>query len=346
MQDRTERRQVEAIANSTRFLEEQLRELKASVVRQQQNQERVNGQIETMLNRLEALGLGHQELAAHYQVVHTTQAEIHRLADQVAASIEKQTTLGSRVEELARQRLASLEREREERDAAARRLDAAERTTQTWENRMVVLDEIGHRMQESGAETGQRLERLERSLDSLSGRTGRNLEASKRLEAELGQIESLVDTLQRQDETVLERVQLLNEVIHRTEDEVAAVASHEERYQDVLDKVELQRVERLRVEEMINRMERQLDEQRSLIDHMEHVAATLEGRAKGFAERLDRLVEDTTQFRSEILGYLQRFGQVQERHKRRQIQDLETEIRDLKRHAIKIEESPPDGQPE
>ena len=83
MQDRTERRQVEAIANSTRFLEEQLRELKASVVRQQQNQERVNGQIETMLNRLEALGLGHQELAAHYQVVHTTQAEIHRLADQV-----------------------------------------------------------------------------------------------------------------------------------------------------------------------------------------------------------------------------------------------------------------------
>ena len=93
-------------------------------------------------------------------------------------------------------------------------------------------------------------------------------------------------------------------------------------------------VERHRVEETLARLERAIDEQRGLMEQSLHIATSVDGRQKGIIERIDRVVEEEEAFREQVSGQLTRFVRVQERQKRRQIQDLETEIRDMKRHVI------------
>ncbi len=337
MQDRGDKRQVEALANAMRLLDEQLRDQKAIVGRLEVQEERLNGQFDTILGRLEALTTGHETLSAHVKIGSESQDLIHLLNDQVAALIDRQRIVEARVEDFHKQRLSTLERERVERDGALRRLEASEKTTANWQARITVIEEIARRMQESTALVGQKLERIDTAIESLTGRGGRNLEAAKRLETELRQVGALVDTLQRQDDTVLERVQLLNEVVRRVEDRIALLSSQEARYQEILDKIELQRVERLRIEEALSRVERVADEQAASIANLQHQAATIEGRSRGLIERMEHLGEEIEHFSELITGQIQRFTQVQERHKRRQIQDIETEIRDLKRHIIVTE---------
>jgi chromosome segregation ATPase len=348
MQDRSERRQVEALANAVKAIEDQQRDQKAIVAKLAMQEERLNSQFDTIVNRLESLTFGQETLNAHVKINADQQDLIHLLRDQIAALIDRQKIVESRVEDFGKQRLSTLERERVDRDGALRRLDSAEKTTQKWEERITVVEEIARRMQESSALAGQKLDRLDQSMEGIGNRGGRNLEAAKRLETELRQVESIVDTLQRQDDTVLERVQLLNEVVRRVEDKIALLSSQEARYQEVIDKIELQRVERLRVEELLNRADRALDEHKSLIDHLSHVTATIEGRYKGLSERVEYILSETERFHGDIAGQIHRFTQVQERQKRRQIQDLETEIRDMKRHVIVgapdgHEQQPPQG---
>jgi hypothetical protein len=336
-QDRSDRRQVEALANAVRTLEEQMREQRAIVGKLQIQEERLTGQLDSIINRLESLTYGQETLTAQIKVNSDSQDLLHLLNDRVAAVLDRQKIVETRVEDFNKQRLSGVERERIERDAALRRLEGAERTTAKWEERITVVEEMARRVQETGALTGQRLDRLDQAVEAATSRGGRNLEAAKRLETELRQVESIVDTLQRQDDAVLERVQLLNEVVRRVEEKIALLSSAEARYQEVIDKIELQRVERLRVEELLNRADRSLDEHKNLLDHLAHITATTEGRYRGLAERFDHFVEEMGHFRAEIVGQLKRFTQVQERQKRRQIQDLETEIRDLRRHVVVTE---------
>lgn len=332
--NRSERRQIEAIATATKSVEDQVREQRAIISKLEMHTERIDGALDSALNRLQTLAYAHETITAEVRLATAAQDLLHHLNDQVAVTLERQKAIESRVEDFAKQRLSTVERERVERDGVSRRLETAEKTTVTWNERLVVVEEIGRRVQESQALLGQKAERLERTLEAVEARGGRNLESAKRLETELRQIESLVDTLQRQDDAILERIQLLNEVVRRVEDAMALIASQESRFQELAEKIELQRVERHRVEETLTRLEHAIDEQRGLMDQALHVATSVDGRQKGIQERIDRVVEESEAFREQVSGQLTRFVRVQERQKRRQIQDLETEIRDMKRHVI------------
>ncbi len=332
--NRSERRQIEAIATATKGVEDQVREHRAILSKLEMHTERIDGALESALNRLQALAYSQETLTAEVRLATAAQDLLHQLNDQMSVTLERQKAIESRVEDFAKQRLSTVERERVERDGVARRLETAERTTITWNERLVVVEEIGRRLQESQALLNQKTERLERTLESVEARAGRNLESAKRLETELRQIESLVDTLQRQDDAILERIQLLNEVVRRVEDAMALIASQESRFQELVERIELQRVERHRVDETLTRLEHMVDEQRSLMEQALHIATSVDGRQKGIIDRIDRVVEESEAFREQISGQLIRFVRVQERQKRRQIQDLETEIRDMKRHVI------------
>src|SRR5438552_2360049 len=82
-----------ALVNQSRYLEEQLRELQSSLAKLQMQQERLNGQLDGMLNRIERLEFGQQNLAAQFQVVQSTQDQLHLVRDQVGTFLEKQNVL-------------------------------------------------------------------------------------------------------------------------------------------------------------------------------------------------------------------------------------------------------------
>jgi hypothetical protein len=99
------------------------------------------------------------------------------------------------------------------------------------------------------------------------------------------------------------------------------------------ERIDLHRAERQRLEDRARKLEEELGELRTRADQQTHLHGRLTSQQAGLGSRLDALQETVDLQRAEVLEQMRKLTDSQARTKRRQIQDLEREIREMKQYV-------------
>jgi chromosome segregation ATPase len=328
-------RQSAALSASLGWLEDELREAKLLILKQQQSLESANAQIWELTTALHKVEDVVAALAPRLEVLPEYDSQLRQLKDTVAGQHEQSLATEKGVLDLARLRQAESDRDRAVLNDLSHRLESAERAVSGTAPRFEALDEAGRRALESVAFVRQRLEELDRGTTALEGRLGRVVEATGRTDHEFTRLNAEIDTLRRQDETIAERVQVYTELIKRLEAQLSLVAADVAVKQDTLERIELHRLEVHRLEERLSVLEATGEDLRERDEFAARQMAVLEGRDKGLADRLTGLQAEFATYRTLVAEQFQRIHQSQERTKRRQIEEIEREIREMRVHAFR-----------
>jgi len=266
------------------------------------------------------------------------QEDIRQIKDATSRLQEQLAQGRSQVEEVVRQRLTEAERERVERTDVLRRLVDAEREVETWRERQGAVEQAARHAQEGVTLVTLRQENAEHRIDGIEEKAARSVEAANRIDNELSKVEAVLQELRREDEVQAERARVALEAARRLEGEFDSHKGVREMVSQLDEKVELLRAERQRLDDRSSQHEETMEELRGQLEHQGQLLSLLDGRTQGLQGRLDALRDDIHTSREQVTDHLKSLSHGQERIKRRQIEELEREIRELRQHAIDISE--------
>jgi len=278
------------------------------------------------------------ELASQASATVPLQEEIRQLKDVLARLQEQQVQARGQLEETIRQRLSEAERGRVEVGDLCRRLEDLERHVESWLDRQSGIEDAARRYQEGIALANARSESMDQRLENLEGRASRNLEATNRIDQEISRIDAAIQGLEREDDLQSERARVALEAARRVEADVESERRDLRALAELSERLELLKVERQRLEDRLAQVEENVNELRGLLAHQEQLLGVLDGRTQGYLGRLESLREEIMRHRQQFVEHLLKLSSGQERLKRRQIEELEREIKELKQHAVGLTE--------
>jgi len=330
-----EERQSAALSTTVAWLEDELREAKGVIARQQQAIEQITGQLWELTDALHRAEDLLATLPPQLEVLPEYDLQLRRLKDEISAVQDRGINLDARLGEATRIQQTESERERAVLNDLAHRMEAAERAIQVNVPRFDVLDESARRSIDATTFVRQRLDDLDRTVEGVDARVARIMESGGRTEQEFARLTGEVDALHRQDATIAERIQIYTDMLKRLEAQISLVSTEVAVKQDVVERIELARVELHRLEERVSVQEAVAAELRESDDGVARQLTMLDGRDRGLYDRLTGLQNDLATYRAVVSEQFHRLHQSQERAKRRQIEDLEREIREMRTHAFR-----------
>lgn len=264
-------------------------------------------------------------------------SSLSRAIDEIQTLRERlgrfQSALGEGQEQLdvvIRRLRQELEAERDQLGDADRRLQSLEAGTNELRDRLTTFDDAQRRTNTESAETAHRLSQIENTLEALGARISANAEAIRRTTTENRTIENRIEGLERQLREYNERQEMANQAVRR-------VTESSERWDDLATAVE--------------GMRSRVDDALRVLDEAKSVAASVRRGYEALDERIGNIERSAEQLRArdarreravaelddKITGLTDlaaqdqdRFITLQEQIRRRQIDDLEQEIRTLK----------------
>jgi chromosome segregation ATPase len=133
-----------------------------------------------------------------------------------------------------------------------------------------------------------------------------------------------------------ERTRVASDVAHRLESTLGQQLQELQRIELLAERVELHRAERQRLEDRALRLEEELADLRARAEKLEQQDGRLHAHQQGLASRLDALQEHVDLQRAALHEQLRRLTGSQERTKRRQIQELEREVREMRQYVADL----------
>lgn len=333
-----EQREVLSGKEALDWLQSEMHQAKAHVVRLQQQAEQMQALVLDLAEKVQHFEGSLREAAAQAAPVPQLQEGLHQALALVAGVQEEQGQASARVEEIVRLRQEETERLREERAELARRLEDVQRQIEAWQERQAAVTESSRHFQEGISRLSAQLQELSHRLDGAEGKAARGLEAAGRLEHEWSRVDSALDALRREDQVLAERERLAAEVVHRLEQAVQGRQEESRRLELLGERVELYRAERQRLEEKEAHLEQALEELRGRLEEQEQRASRLEGNLQGCVSRLEALQQQIQEYRQMVVGQFRKVTGTEERLRRHQIEGLEREIKELRKHAAGLAE--------
>jgi chromosome segregation ATPase len=264
------------------------------------------------------------------------QEELNEAVALIVHLQDQQAEVKERLDRLARTREAEDDHEQQEWTEVARRTELLERQVASWQDRQSGVDEVGRRFQEGLSVLRQQGQQAEQRLEIVETRAARALEGANRAEHSLTEVEGKLDALQRTDEVLAERVRAAGDVGHRLETAINDSLEELKRLELLAERIELHRAERQRLEDRALRLEETLAGLQDQSDKAEDARNRLAAQQQGLSSRLDSLQETVEEHRLLLVDQIRKLTGTQERTKRHQIQELEREIREMKRYVADL----------
>ena len=252
----------------------------------------------------------------------------------------RQSIAGNRAELENAMRLmrAEAEYDRQERGEAFKRIEAASSQlglvladVAQVQNQTSQVSQIVQTLLERQREVEARVEqfglRLDRSIE-----VHRDMETRVR-EAVSGEHEDRLDV-------VFERLQVVGEMVRRSEELVRTIAAERSMREKVVHEVSVFRDELGRTESRINALEESADKALGSLDKLHGEISLVEGRHTGLGERVAGIRRDVAEVVDQVRVEFVKYNQMIEKQRRKQIQVLEQELREQKFHAFKPPEEP------
>jgi chromosome segregation ATPase len=325
-----EQRQQAALGEIVAWLEDEFREIKLQLSRLGQGVDQATVQSLDLATQVHEAQDGIAATANQLEDIPRLAAQLSQLRSQLVRTEEQTTALERRVAEELVPIQSESERMRQETNTMVRRLDLIERAVASWSGRFELLEEANRRVHELTTLLRQRHEELERRQVETETRASRSIEAHKHHESELGRLVSDLRNVQERNATFDDHAQIVAGTMKRLQQQVEAVHSEVEAQREVFEKLDLLRAELRRLEERTGSDDQLHRDYQARFEEHAHVLAALDGKDKGFSERLEALQDELRAQRSSVAEQLHRVHELLERQKRRQLEELERDLRDLK----------------
>ena len=319
-----------ALSNALQFVEEEQRQYKTQIFKFQQQLEQLQGSLWTLGDRVNTLEGAITTVMAHGSRVARLEEDLRQAREFVE---HFQSELEARhQQETAGERLiqTELERERQARTELLQKLDDLERNQAGTLEKLQTIEEVGRRRQEELYQLERSLEPLRVRDDQLSQQIPGAHEALKRQAQELAEVQQEQKSLQAQDEVVQGRVQHLADQVRRLESE-ESLRDLEQRLTAMLsEQNELHRAERQRLERSSVELHMSYEQYRSIVDDLQQQMLQLQGKAQAVTQYLEQVREQFWELRSALGEQFTKIVANEEQHRRRQIAELEQQIKDLR----------------
>ena len=318
------------------WAQDQLYQLKAQVGQLEQQLEQVqliNTKLSESTHKVEG---SLQEAVLAASQTPRVQEELNQAIALIVQLQDRQAETKERIEELGRSRGLDEDRDLEEWADVVKRTEQLERQVDLWKDRQMGVDESRRHQSEEVALLQQRIQQMEVRLDTAEGKATKSLETAGGAEQKLSQVESTFDELRQQNEAIGERARVAAEAVNKVEHMLEQNLEELRRMELLAERIELHRAERQRLEDRALRLEEEVQELRGRADQAEHQQGKLGTQQQGLASRLDAVQEQVEEQRSILIEQIRKLTATQDRTKRRQIQELERELREMKQYMADL----------
>ncbi len=321
------------------WLQEQMTQVRDRVARLQQDTDESMSRLAALHERIDELGAGLAGADREGRGIATIRGEVGELRELASQLQQRLASADLRQQKTERLHALDSERERQARSELAKRIDDLSQPALAIEARMNVLEEAQNHQREISATLRQEADGLRSATTDLQGGQSSLSETASRLEARLSALEGRADESARVADRIAERAQLAAERGRRLEKQLdTIVAERLSALDELSEQIGVLRAERARFESRLQATEQRLDRDDELVTEQESRSTQLLGRLKAVDERLAQLQAELDGLNETVVSQLLRFGQTLERQRRRQIGDLEREIREFKQHATRLSE--------
>jgi len=318
------------------WAQDQLYQLKAQVAQLEQQLEQVqviNTKLGESTHKVEG---SLQEAILAASQTPRVQEELNQAIALIVQLQDRQAETKERIEELDRSRGLDEDRDLEEWSEVVKRTEQLERQVELLKDRQSGVDESRRHQSEEVALLRQQIQQMEVRLDTAEGKSTRSLENASGADQKLSQVESTVEELRQQNEAIGERARVTAESVNKVEHMLELNLEELSRMEMLAERIELHRAERQRLEDRALRLEEQLQELGGRAELAEHQQGKLGSQQQGLASRLDTLQEQVEEQRSILIEQIRKLTATQDRTKRRQIQELERELREMKQYIADL----------
>ena len=180
---------------------------------------------------------------------------------------------------------------------------------------------------------------LRDTATTLAGHAENMGDAVHRLEARSTLLDGRVQEAEQADESLAQRLQVIDGHIQRAVRQLdTTVMEGLQHVNDIAEQIDVLRAERARIESRLQEMEAHSSVADERGEEHRSQLTRMAGHAQSIDERIQQIEAAIQGVSEQVVTQIIRLGQTKERQKRRQVEDLEREIRELKQHARRLTE--------
>ncbi|MBE7519956.1 MAG: hypothetical protein HS107_12000 [Thermoflexaceae bacterium] len=330
--------QAQAISEILGWLEQQLRQVREEHSRSNALLDQVQRQVHELADDVNVAERAVREIDPKLVPFKGVPEKIRELEED--AEHTRQSISGTRAETENALRLlrAEAEYDRQERAEMSRRTEAA-----TSQLGLLAADVAQVQSQSSQlSQTMQTLLERQREVlarvDQFGLRLERAIEVNRDLEERLREV--LAHEVEDRFDVVFERLQVVGEMVKRNEEMIAQAIAEKTIRDDVLQEIGVWREQHGRIDARLNVLEELGDRLLGTADKLHAEITLLEGRHQGLGERVAGIRRDIAEVVDHVREEFAKYNQMMEKQRRKQIQVLEQELREMKFHSFRPPEEP------
>ncbi|MCL6644558.1 MAG: hypothetical protein K6U88_06170 [Dehalococcoidia bacterium] len=330
--------QAQAITELLTWLEGQLRAAREEQARTVAYLDQLRRQVHDLSEQLDAAERAIRDMEPRLLPFRGLPEKLNAIDQAMEDLRQAVSTVRAEAEHQSRLLRTESEYDRQERSEAIRRIDTA-----THQLGLVLADVA--QVQQQTSQVAQQLQTLlerqrevEQQVQQFGLRLERTIEVNRDLEERVKQV--VLGDLDDRFEVVFERLQVVGEMIRRNEELISAVARERDYRQELIDEIALWREEHHRIDNRLNQLEALTDRLVGTVDKLQGEITLLEGRHSGLGERVATMRRDIAEVVDHVREEFAKFNAMYEKQRRKQIQVLEQELREMKFHAFRPPEEP------
>lgn len=329
----------ETVAGLVDWLEAEAHALKAKISQMEADAQEDRARTWQMQEAVQRSEGDAANVAAQLQVLSHLPEEVRLLRER---SERLQGAVGQESEQmeiLGRQLRAEMQAERDERSELRRRTDFAEQAALNGAEKVSAAEESARRLQETLSLITKRLEQNDINLSGLDARLAASGEAARRMENEARSMSSEMERHERLFSEIGNRMERYAEFARKLQENFAASEETREESDALRNRFEGMRVNN---EEALNHLSAMRNEHEMMQARLGEFDRSLE-RSRTRADQHDRALNELRTLFDDLRESLQRDTErilgFQEKLRRRQISDMEQEIREIRGHVRAQSES-------
>ena len=315
--------QLRRVDDTVAGLRGQLNELAQTSVREQ----REMGLLEQRLRELEGRAI---TIAADVNTLQRQADEIQTLRERVGRFSGDLDAHNELVDANVRQLRQELDGHRDAANEADRRMTALEKANADLRERMSVHDEVTRRITTESGETAHRISQIESSQQALGARISANTDGLRRASSEQNNLETRLETAEREHAHMTERMEVSYQSLRRVEETAqqwddlrTSVETLRSRVEESLSQLDASRLMTASVQRGFEAVEERIGEFERVGEQIRVRDARRERDVSTLGDRIESLTAQSAQEQDKFVA-------LQEQIRRRQIEELEQEIRELK----------------
>ena len=184
----------------------------------------------------------------------------------------------------------------------------------------------------------ERQREVEARVDQFELRLERAIEVNRDMEQRVR--DSVVAAQEERFDLVFERLQLVGEMVKRSDEVVQQVAAERSMREEVIQEIGIWRDQHSRIDGRLSTLEESSDRLLGIVDKLHGEITLLEGRHSGLGERVAGIRRDIAEVVDHVRDEFAKYNAMMEKQRRKQIGALEQELREMKFHSFRPPEEP------